>query len=44
MGYEEEDDQPLGAVGFVENAALVVLALLGVFAVTCIVLSLERAS
>lgn len=43
MGYEEEDP-PMGAVGFMESAVGVALVLAAIFALTCLVLSLERAS
>lgn len=44
MGYEEEDGQPVGAVGFMDYAARVGMVLLGIFALTCIVLSLGCAA
>jgi hypothetical protein len=42
MGYEEEDGQPMGAVGFMESAVGVALVIAAIFALTCLVLPLER--
>lgn len=43
-GWTEDEEQPLGAVGFMDYAARIGLVLLGVFAFTCVVLSLGCAS